>query len=135
MSASSALQAGIYAALQGDAALTSLVSGRVYDVPMDGVSYPHISFGPSSFTPERRDCITSRTEVFQIDVWARDGLRQQPCKAIVDTVVDLLDQPQIALADPYSLARMELVLSRVVRDPDGITTHGVVQFECEVEGG
>lgn len=135
MSASSALQAAVYAALQADASLTALVSDRVYDVPPDGAAAPYVSFGPSTFVTERRDGFASRTETIQIDVWTRDQRARQPCKAIMDAVNDVLDQGNLSLADPYGLARMDLVLSRLIDDPDGITKHGVLQYSCEVEGG
>lgn len=135
MSASSALQKAVWQALTGDPAVSALVGDRVYDVPPDEPGVPYLSFGPSSVVTERRDGFRSRTEAVQIDVWTRDGLRRQPCKAICDAVIDLLDQGRLTLDHPYGFARMDLVLARVMRDPDGITTHGVLQFEAEVTGG
>ncbi|WHZ35754.1 DUF3168 domain-containing protein [Sagittula sp. MA-2] len=133
MSASEALQKAVYEALQGDAALTALVADRVYDVPLSGAAYPYISFGPTDFYPERQDCFKRRTETFQIDVWADDDMDRAPCKAICNAVVALLDQARLSLDDPYAMGRCELRLARVMDDPDGITKHGVLQFEAEVQ--
>jgi len=134
MSASTALQKAVYQALQADAGLTALVGDRVYDVPPSGATKPYISLGPSSFYPERRDCMTARTESIQVDVWAGDHMDRAPCKRICDAVVSALDAVNLSLDDPYACGRCDLVLARVLDDPDGITKHGVLQFEVEVSG-
>ncbi|GAA4218617.1 hypothetical protein GGQ68_002510 [Sagittula marina] len=132
MSASSALQKVIIAALLADSGVAQAVGNRVFDRAPKGVRYPYVSLGPSSFFPERRDCMTARVETVQLDVWARNNERRQPCKAICDAVEAALDMADLSLEDPYGLGRFELRLSRVLDDPDGITTHGVMQFEAEV---
>jgi hypothetical protein len=135
VSASSALQGAIYDALQADVPLAALVDDRVYDVPPEGATYPYVSFGPSTFVTERRDCFKSRTETIQVDVWTANQMRRQPCKAIMDAVCDVLDQGNLSLADPYGLARMDLIFARIMDDPNGIARHGILQFSCEVTGG
>ena len=122
------------AALRADATLTGMVSARIYDVAPSGADYPHVSLGPTSFFPERRDCMTSRVETFQIDVWARDHERRQPCKAICDAVTTALDMANLSLDDPYALSGLELTLGQVMDDPDGITKHGVLRFEAGIIG-
>lgn len=132
MSASSALQAAIVMAMRGNAALSAAVGARISDVPEINTQYPCISLGNTSFFPERQDCFRRIVETVQIDVWTRAETQRHPCKDICGLVVDVLDQADLTLADPYSLARCELRLARVMDDPDGITHHGVLQFECEV---
>jgi predicted transcriptional regulator len=134
MSASSALQKAILDALQADVTLAGMVGDRIYDVPPGRPRKPYVSLGPTSFFPERRDCMNSRTETVQIDVWTEDKERRQLCKAICDAVVAVLDQADLSLDDPYALGRCDLLLARIMDDPDDITRHGVLQFECEVTG-
>lgn len=134
MSASSALQKAIVAALKADAGVVALVDARVYDVPPVDVGFPFVSLGPGDFMTERRDDMVARTETIQIDVWTRDERRRQPCKALMDAVTSALDQADLTLDDPYGLGRLDLVLARLLDDPDGITRHGVLQFEAEIEG-
>lgn len=132
MSASSALQKAISEALVADAAVGALVGGRIYEVPPDGAQHPYISFGPSSYYPERRDCHDGRIESFQVNVWTEDQREMQPCKEICDAVVSALDMANLSLEDPYSLSRINLQLGRILSTPNGITKHGVLQFECEI---
>jgi hypothetical protein len=134
VSASSALQKAIVDALKAHPTVSSLVGDRVYDQPPKGADKPYISLGPSDFRPERRDCMKVRTETVQIDVWDGNQRRQQPCKEICDAVVAALDATRLDLADPYAIGRCDLILARVLNDRDGITKHGVLQFEFEVTG-
>lgn len=132
MSASSALQKAIYTALQTDAGLTALVGDRVYDVPPASATFPYVNLGDASFYPERQDGFSRRVEAITVHCWTRDQLRRQPCKAICDAIAAALDMSNLALDDPFGLSRLELTLSRVMDDPDGITKHGVLQFEAEI---
>ena len=134
MSASSALQKAIVAAMKANAGIAALVGVRIYDeAPVEPV-YPYISLGPTSFFTNRQDCFKRRTETVQIDIWDRSPARRQPCKAICDAIVAALDAAKLSLDDPYALARIDLVLARFMDDPDGIAKHGVLQFTCEVTG-
>lgn len=80
MSASSALQKAIIDAMRADATLSGMVGGRIYDIAPSGEAYPHVTLGASTFYAERRDCMVTRIETVQVDVWTRDQERRQPCK-------------------------------------------------------
>ncbi|ATG47598.1 hypothetical protein CEW89_08425 [Celeribacter ethanolicus] len=134
MSASFALQKAIVAALRANSGVTSLISDRVYDDVAEADAYPCISLGPSFFSPERQDCFKRRMETVQIDVWDQSQLKKEPCKRICDAVVAALDMANLSLDDPYALGRIDLTLARIMEDPDGHTKHGVLQFECEING-
>lgn len=132
MSPSSALQVAVVEALRADAAVSAIVGARVYDVPPVAPDYPFVSLGPTSVITGRPDGYRQRTEVIQVDAWAEDERQRQPIKALCDAILEVLDQADLDLAGPHGLARMDLVLMRVMDDPDGITKHGVLQFECEI---
>lgn len=134
MSASSALQQAIIDALRADAGVTAIVGQRSYDAPPKDVVYPFISLGTSVITTDRPDGYSSRGEVVQVDAWTEDQRQRQPIKALCDAVIDALDQADLDLAGVYGLARLDLVLARVMDDPDGITKHAALQFECGVTG-
>lgn len=134
MSASAALQKAVIAALREDIGVVALVGLRSYDVPPTAPVYPFISLGPVTVQTERRDGFRSRTEVIQVDAWTEDQRRRQPIKALADAVIDALDQADLDLDGGFALGRMDLVLARIMDDPDGITKHAVLQFECEVTG-
>jgi len=132
MSVSNALQTLIFQRLTTQAGVVALVGTRTYDHPPADVSFPYLSFGASDVTEDDADCITGRIETVQIDVWSRakDGKRE--AKAIADAVKDALHRWDGNMTTG-ALAMMRVVLVRVIDDPDGITSHGIVQVECHVE--
>lgn len=132
MSLSNAIQTAIYATLTGDAALTALIGGRVADHAPEYLAFPCVTFGPSDYLPDDYECMPGRVETIQLDVWSRaqDGKRE--CKAICDRVVALLHEQPMTLSAGRA-ARVTLELARVFDDPDGLTTHGVLQFQIEAE--
>ncbi len=132
MSISNALQALIYERLVADAGVGALVGDRIYDRPSATVTSPYITFGPSDYVPDDDECIDGRVETVQLDIWseAQDGKRE--AKAVVDAVkVSLHDA--VGDLDNGALSTMRVVLVRVFDDPDGRTTHGIVQIECLIE--
>lgn len=132
MSISNALQAFIYQRLVDDAAVHALAGDRIYDRPPATVGAPYITFGPSDSVVDDDECIDARVETVQLDVWseAQDGKRE--CKAIVDAVKASLHDAEGNLSTG-ALSTMRVVLTRVFDDPDGRTTHGVLQVECLID--
>jgi hypothetical protein len=133
MSASTALQDAVIAALRADPGVTAIVGQRSYDVPPADPVYPFISLGPADMLTGRQDGYRSWVETFQVDCWTEDQRRRQPVKALRDAVIDALDQADLDLQS-YGLSSLDLVLSRVMDDPDGITKHAVLQFTAQVTG-
>lgn len=127
------IQGFIVSRLKADAAVMALVNG-VYDVPPDnpwGAKKAYISLGATDSTPDDADCIDGLTHVVQVDVWSR-SVGMPACKNIVAAVRRNLHQTT-ALLTENGLNQVNLVLSRTLRDPDGLTNHGVLQFEFRVE--
>jgi hypothetical protein len=132
MSVSRELQKAIFDALVADAGVGALVGDRIYDgMPSDG-QYPCISFGPSDNVPEDLECVAASTEAVQLDVWSRDQGRLGPCKDIVGAVKTALHLADITLTQ-HALIRIRTDSIRVFRDADGITAHGVVTVEADLE--
>lgn len=129
---SNALQTAIFQRLTTTAAVTAIVGTRVYDLAPQDAAFPHVSFGPSDTVEDDDECITGRIETIQLDCWSRapDGFRE--CKSLVDAVKAALHYHSANLT-AGALVDMRVTLTRVFRDPDGLTSHGVVQVECMVE--
>jgi len=126
MSVSVSLQDLIISKLKADPKVSALVADRVYDgVPKDP-TFPYISMGASDFRTDDAECINSREETIQIDCWVRKNGRKWPCKEIVDAIVGALRNVTGELSNG-TLVGLNIELSRVLDDPDGITVHGVVQ--------
>ena len=133
MSISVAFQTAVWTVLKTDVSLVEHVGGAVYDGVPTSRRYPCIEIGPSDFSPAFGDCLTARTETLQIDVWHQDQGRLNLCKATVDAVYTALHDVSLDLPLPFRLVRMHIALARVFRDADGITAHGVVQVEADLE--
>lgn len=125
------LQAAIVAAVQADTALMALING-IYDrVPSDpwGSVQGYISFGPED-TITQTDCVDFYDISIQLDVWSRQPGRVH-CKQILHELrrvmetVETTENPIVDIGDPSE---------QIMRDPDGLTTHGVLQYTVLMEG-
>jgi len=137
MSASAALQKLFYEALRANAGVSAMVGDRVYDhVPADGAGkvtaeFPYISFGAYDFVPDDSDCIYAGEHTVQIDIWSR-AVGKVEAKTITDAVRRLLRDYEADMGD-YGLVEMRVDLAEVIGDPDGLTSHGIVQVTALIE--
>lgn len=135
MNVSEELQRLLFTTLKADAGVAAITS-RVYDhVPRANgqvtAEFPHISFGPQDATDAGGDCIDGQEITIQLDCWSR-AVGSLECKNMVDAVRRALHERELELTD-NALAEIRVFLTRVFRDPDGLTTHGVVQVTASVE--
>lgn len=136
MNISEDLQSSLYNLLIAVPEITTFAAGRVYDrVPMkDGkvtATFPYVSFGPVNVIDDYAECVEGETHTIQLDVWSR-AVGQGECKNIVDGIKRVLKRSQPQL-DSNAVVEVNVPLSQVMRDPDGLTTHGVLQIEIMVE--
>lgn len=128
------LQKLIFDTLKADATLTALTDD-VYDaVPpeaWDGTINGYVSFGPTDVVIDDADCITGGQHTFQIDCWSRQ-VGSVHCKRMVDAVYAALHEQPLTLAD-NALVEIYVALRQVMRDPDGLTTHGIIQVTALID--
>ena len=132
MSASVELQTLILNRLLAFPAVAAIVGNRVFDGKPEGEAYPSITFGPSDHRPEDADCIPARGETLQLDCWTQAGGRQWPARELADAVKAALHGYTGDLGT-NALVSLEVDMVRVFRDPDGITSHGVVRCNALIE--
>lgn len=132
MSASNEVQALIYQRLVADTGVHGLVADRVYDRPPETRVFPYVSFGPSDLVEDDAQCIIGRIETIQIDCWSRyqGGFRE--VKTLADAVKNALHHYAGEMG-VNALVEMQVVAMRFFRDPDGLTSHGVVTVQAVVE--
>jgi len=118
--------------LKANADVAAIVGDHVYDAMPSSGNYPCITFGPSDYSPEDADCITARRETLQLDCWVQAQGRLGPAKQLVDAVKAALHHADAELP-VNALVSLNVVLSRVFLDPDGVTGHGVVQVGARIE--
>lgn len=130
MSASVELQDAILARLMADAGVSELVGSAIYDGAP--AQYPCITFGPSSFVPDDAECIDGRIEAVQLDCWVENDKRLWLTKRLADAVKAALHGAEAILAT-HALVSLRVTLAQCFMDRDGLTGHGVVQVEAEIE--
>jgi hypothetical protein len=125
------LQGAIVTRLKADPAVTALINGRVYDSVPQGATFPYVTIGPVDSVEDDADCITGLEVAQQIDCWSRaPGFPE--VKRIVDAVRAALHDYDLSLTT-NALVFVEHRTTRIVRDPDGLTSHGILGFEAAIE--
>jgi len=137
MDAGFELYAAIIARLKASAAVSAFVGNRVYDrVPSDPKpSSPYISMGPSDATQDDAECIAAQDIVIQIDIWswgAGEAFGSAEVRKISGAVGDALHEAPIVLSN-NALVMIEHRVTRVMRDPDGVTNHAAMSFSAFIE--
>lgn len=132
MSASNELQTLIFQRLTSDTGVQAIIGNRVYDNPIGKSTFPFISFGSSDVVEDDADCITGRVETIQIDCWSRYAGGFKEVKALADAVKKALHRYSGTLA-VNALVAMTVQTIRYFRDPDGVTSHGVITLQAIIE--
>jgi len=123
-----ALQATIVAALKGAAGVTAFVGQRIYDHTPASAVFPYISLGDMQVLPDKADCIDGVEVTSQVDVWSRT-IGYPECKNIGREITEALDD-QPLIVSGHHLVVFEVETVRYMRDPDGLTNHGVLVFRA-----
>lgn len=128
-------------ALRADAVIVSYVADRVFDrVPekQDGtpnVAPPYISLGPTLADEASAECVDGLEVALQFDVWSwgdGEAYASAQCREIAGRVRKVLNHADLVLAE-NPLVTLDHRFTQILRDGDGVTNHGVVQFLGIVE--
>jgi hypothetical protein len=111
--------------------VTALVGNRVYDSVPGNAVFPYVSYGPSDLVSDDADCILAFNGFHQLDGWSR-APGYPEVKKIADAVRKALQDAPLALPT-NALVFIEHRTTRYVRDPDGLTSHAVIQLETVIE--
>lgn len=121
-----ALQTAIVALLANAADVVSLVGDHVYDDVPKAREFPCVSFGPATVLPELAEAIDAADTTLQLDVWAREPgfvMAKRVGRAVVAALHDASTDTGAGAVQSFLLES-----ARYVRDPDGITSHGILTF-------
>jgi len=122
-----ALQSSIYTALNVSAITTTLACG-VYDEVVEGNSYPFITLGEETAIDYSTNNLVGAETTINIHVWSRyKGSKET--KQILDKIHDLLHDVSLTVSG-VNLINLRFEYSDIMRDPDGITRHGVMRFRA-----
>ena len=122
-----ALQVAIVAALR---ATPALCDGRVYDHVPEKASFPYVSLGEAEVLGDDNVCWAASDITMRVHVWSREpGFPE--AKAIAGQVRGrcVVEFPLTG----FAVTSAELVQIRHLRDPDGLTSHAVVELRYLVD--
>ena len=126
-----ALQTTIYNALNVSAITTTLSCG-VYDEVIEGNTYPFITLGEETTIDYSTKTASGSETTINIHIWSQyKGSKQT--KEIMDKVHDLLHDSNLSVTG-FNLINLRFEYSDIMRDPDGITRHGVMRFRAIILG-
>lgn len=116
------LQGAIVAALKASPAVAG---GRIYDSVPPSPSFPYVTIGLSDTVGDDNECWDASECNVQVHVWSR-AVGMPEAKGIAAMVRDRLTT-EFSLTD-FRVVNAQYVTTRYLRDPDGLTTHAVVEL-------
>lgn len=91
----------------------------------------YVSLGAADTVEDDADCIAGLETTIQVDIWSRAPGRREGTE-LTDLVRRALHRQPLTIAG-NAICDAWVVLTRILDDPDGKTTHGVVQATFRVE--
>ncbi len=127
-----ALQTTIYSTLSNDNTLTSTLGAGVYDEVLEGASYPFVSLGEETSIDYGTKNEDGGETTINIHIWSQyKGAKET--KQIMDRIHDLLHDSSLTVTG-FNLVNLRFEYSDILRDPDGVTRHGVMRFRAIILG-
>ena len=127
-----ALQTTIYSTLSGDNTLTNTLGAGVFDEVLENATYPFVSLGEETAIDYSTKNEDGGEFTINIHVWSQyKGSKQT--KEIMDRIHDLLHDSSLSVSG-FNLVNLRFEFSDILRDPDGVTRHGVMRFRAIILG-
>lgn len=114
-----AVQKAIYTALSG-ASLT------VFDQVSENQAFPYVTIGESSLLDDSDKTAHADEHVETIHVWSRAGGFKE-CKDLMTDAIEAASTIN-GITDGYHIRYLDTDQILTMRDPDGITRHGVIRI-------
>jgi len=120
----SELQGAIYAALTA-AGLT------VFDEPGENQAFPYLTIGESSALEAATKTENADEHIETINIWSRyKGFKQ--CKDLAASAIQAISGRDYSAVTGYKVRFLDIDNTVFLRDPDGLTRHGVVRARFKV---
>lgn len=127
-----ALQTAVYSTLSSDTNLTSTLGAGVYDDVPQGSAYPFVQVGDDSTMDYSTKDVSGSETTLNLHVWSQNHGSKQ-AKDIMDRVHTLLHDTNLTVTG-FNFINNRMEFSDIIRDPDGITRHGIMRFRTIVLG-
>lgn len=139
MSSAVEFQDMILARLKAFSDVQVIVAGRVIDGPLPAgkdaqpdTLFPCVTFGASTTIEDEEECVEGRIDDIQLDCWTRENGKLWTVRRLADAVRKALHNYEGSLATA-TIVSCRVTLISCFRDPDGITSHGVVNVRGLIE--
>ena len=126
------LQSTIYTTLNNDSNLTETLGASIFDEVPEGSSTPYVTIGEDTAVDYSTDTADGADITVNIDVWS-EYKGSKECKQIMDRIHDLLHDSSLSITG-FNLVNLRFEFSDILRDPDGVTRHGVMRFRAIILG-
>ena len=101
----------------------------VYDEVPQGAQFPYITFGADMMHDWSTKLKRGQTIQMDLHLWSQyRGIKE--IGQMIDDIVLALDTPLILLNFSVGITNIKLI--SLLRDPDGITRHGVLEIEANI---
>ncbi len=127
-----ALQTAIFTLLSADNNLTSTLGASVFDDVPEETAYPYVQIGEDTAIDYSTKDLNGSDVSVNLDVWSRYRGSLE-VKNIMDRIHTLLHDSSLSVAGT-NFINMRFEFSDIIRDPDGITRHGVMRFRAIMLG-
>lgn len=121
------LQQAISALLLADPDVASLIDDRLFDKIPNAPEFPYASFGEFQLLPELGEGTDAAQSFVTLHTWDRFK-SSRATKGLARAVIAALHDQDVVI-DGGAVQSLLLESSRVLPDPDGLTSHGVLTFQ------
>ncbi|MCR9240348.1 MAG: DUF3168 domain-containing protein [Rhodobiaceae bacterium] len=131
LAASWELQKAIHASLVGDASLSSLVGGRVFDRPPQDAAFPFVTLGDTEVEPDGAGSDGAAIHRLALSVWSRARGRRE-VKEIMSAVDAALQDASLPMTG-HVLVNLQLERASVSYASDAEALRGRLVFRAYTE--
>jgi len=127
-------QQALFTVLSGDSNLTTTLGASIYDDVPDhqAVTFPYVTIGEDTMLDYSTKDLVGSDVTVNLHVWSRYRGSKE-VKQVMDRVHTLLHDSNLTVTG-RNLINLRSEFSDVLRDPDGITRHGVMRFRAVMLG-
>ena len=122
------LQRAVFEALTSDAALSTLIGGRVYDQPPAGTPFPYVTFGRTSLYDWSTGTESGTEQLFTLHVWSKAKGKKETL-AVMEAARSVLEGARLPLETEH-LVDLSLEFAEARHDEDLSVHHGLLRFRA-----
>ena len=124
------LQGTVYTALIGNSPLTTALGGNnIYDFVPEGTTFPYVKVGDQTMVDDGTKDKKGTDFTLMIHTFSRYRGSKE-IKNIMSLVYDVLHESSLSVSGASNNMRFEF--SDIIKESDGLTTHGVQRFRVFV---